>query len=625
MTTKRNLPAIYTGLAFAVLLFTGLFLVYGCANETRAAKTPVASNMPFVSDLTAKERAALKKERNAKPELYPDPETMNPDAPLVLAIPGLVIPGEKITQEEHFGDIVELLTKQGFPVKVLTYDTKENPLTSISDLVSERASIAATRIGPLIMREIERENLRRSELKMPRVKKVVFVSYSQGSVIIFEIEKNIVRYRREYSDFVRRFGIEWDRLLKDPEFKIVNEVLDDAIFLENIRIEHPEAFENDVYLQKVRERTLEKLHNKTRMLLNYLEDPSDEYPKTKKFASIESDKYPKKYDKLATYARELMKNEDEARKFDLFLVDFTRLRTLLEVEPRVISLAGSFFGSPRANTGYKMITGNPFGGLVGGRIARQVEETRLGSEHQLKTVEILALLEKEGRYPINRDRALFVLGMDGDKGDGYVDQSSAHLSGHTFTLIDTEKDIPDKLEKDEILTFPATRLPEMNVVPLNVRHFPEENTPGVAYLTEDNPVFDYLLAFIWEDNAWIEEQIIESPYKLKQFMIQVTLQNPEPAKHVELSKVAQTDNVKLEEHFYNETSNTYVWTGCFIDKKETEKTDDGWDKVLEAGEITFELKIEHNEPFKFAISVYPGSNSFAKVIVHNPQGEMASH
>ncbi|MDD5084436.1 MAG: hypothetical protein PHE61_00135 [Candidatus Omnitrophica bacterium] len=603
----------------SIIILGGIAFAFGCAKDVKTAKTPVVSNISLVSDLTGKEKTAIRKKEKVGPEVYP--EIMSPNAPLVLAIPGLVIPGEKITQEEHFGNLVELLTKQGFPCKVLAYDTKDNPLTSISDLVSERASIAATRIGPLIMREIERENLRRSELKMPRVKKVVFVSYSQGSVIIFEIEKNIVRYRREYADFVRRFGIEWERLLKDPEFKIVNEVLDDAIFLENIRVEHPEAFENDAYLEKVRERTLEKLHNKTRMLFDYLDDPSDEYPKIKKFASIESDKYPKRYDKLAAYARELMKNEDEAKKFDMFLVDFTRLRTLLEVEPRVISLAGSFFGSPRANTGYQMIKDNPFGGLVGGRIARQVEETRLGSEHQIKTVEILASLEKEGKYPINRDRSLFVLGMDGDKGDGYVDQSSAHLSGHTFTLIDTEKDIPEKLEKDEVLTFPATRLPEMNVVPLNVRHFPEGDIPGVAYLTEDNPVFDYLLAFIWEDNKWIEEQIAVSPYKVKQFMIQVTLQNPKPVKHVELNKIVQTDDIKLEEHFYNERSNTYVWTGHFVDGKKPEKTDEGWDKVLEAGEITFELKIEHKEPFKFAISVYPGSNSFAKVIVHNPQGE----
>lgn len=111
-------------------------------------------------------------------DLYPS--ALAPDAPLVLAIPGLRVPGLRITQEEHFGRLVELLAAEGIPCRILAYDTPEDPATRLAALYSPDHGLAWTRVGPAMAREFEVENERRAARGTPPAKRVVLIGYSQG-------------------------------------------------------------------------------------------------------------------------------------------------------------------------------------------------------------------------------------------------------------------------------------------------------------------------------------------------------------------------------------------------------------------------------------------------------------
>ncbi|MEJ2744858.1 MAG: hypothetical protein P8123_04100, partial [bacterium] len=122
-------------------------------------------------------------------ELYPP--TTAADAPLVLAIPGLRIPTLPVTQDQHFGHLVEMLAEKGIPCRILAYDTQEYPLSRGAALYSPDLAIAWTRVGPAAVHEVEIENERRAELGLPPVRRVVFFGYSQGAVIMEQIATRI--------------------------------------------------------------------------------------------------------------------------------------------------------------------------------------------------------------------------------------------------------------------------------------------------------------------------------------------------------------------------------------------------------------------------------------------------
>ena len=91
-------------------------------------------------------------------------------------------------------------------------------------------------------------------------------------------------------------------------------------------------------------------------------------------------------------------------------------------------------------------------------------------------------------------------------------------------------------------------------------------------------------------------------------------------KDVDFEKVRETKNIKLDQYFYNDESDTYVWTGHFVDEQLTLSEEEKLsDLILEAGEVIFEMEVEDGPEFRFGISVYPGSNSFVKVIVREPK------
>jgi hypothetical protein len=145
--------------------------------------------------------------------------------PLVLGIPGFLVPNVKLTQEEHFGQAKTLLAKQGIPFKVIVYDSKEYPLNvRAADIASYNDySIAFSRVGPGVLKAINDEKIKRLLNHEPPLKEVVLMMYSQGGVISYSFVRKVYYFKKQYDAWVKNYGEEWEILKKDPEFIYMSE------------------------------------------------------------------------------------------------------------------------------------------------------------------------------------------------------------------------------------------------------------------------------------------------------------------------------------------------------------------------------------------------------------------
>ncbi|MEI6633009.1 MAG: hypothetical protein WCP22_04225 [Chlamydiota bacterium] len=501
-------------------------------------------------------------------DLYPAAPA--PDAPLVLAIPGLAVPGLRITQEEHYGRLVEMLAAEGIPCRILAYDTPEDPVTRQAALYSPDHGLAWTRVGPAMAREFEAENERRAARGAPPVKRVVLIGYSQGGVLMAQLARRVFyTFKNQYNETVKKFGPEWAVLQKDPEFLLFINVIDDFVVLDNIKIQYEELFRNSPSLRRLYERARKKLVTQHEEFLGYLTDPAGKYPGVKKFEGIDSPYYPKRYDKIRAYAAERgSRPEAEKEKNRQFFTTYAQYRGLLGIEARLITCAGSLFGSPQASDTVNLVKWLPFVRHFIGREYYQIEQTELGTAQHIQRIEMLAEEVREKRYPIGPTQALSIVGSNGANGDGLVDQPAAHLSMHTYTLfrVAAGKDGKPSLEEAERVTLPA-----IPVVPLKVMHFAEKTLGGLggkhygaAYMVKGNPAWPYILNFIRGNWAEMEKDFSRDSTLFRQFMIEVTMGDGE-MKESDVRWEDASDNIEIRGRYFNAGSRTLVWTGYFKD------------------------------------------------------------
>jgi hypothetical protein len=569
--------------------------------------------------------------------LYP-PATAA-DAPLVLAIPGLRIPTLPVAQEQHFGHLVEMLAKKGIPCRILVYDTHGHPLSRGAALYSSDLAIAWTRVGPAAVHEVQIENERRSALGLPPLQRVVFFGYSQGAVIMEQIATKIFySFRNECDEMAKRFGPEWEALKNDPEFNYFMNALEDYLVLKNIKAQRGRDLVRDPDFKFVYRRAEMKMSRQFNEFIEYVVDPSSRYPAVKRFEAPGTPKYPKRYNGLRMCAGSLKYCSLEQReRIKEFFVDYAEYRTMLSVTPAFISTAGSFFGSPRASDSLAVFRWLPFLKFLAGRGLGQIEQTRLGTEQQLENIESLVRLNRDERYPIDPDNTLFIVGANGGKGDGMVDQSSAHLADHSFQRLRVSRG-EGRGEKAKADVIERDRLPDLIVVPLRLRHFPEKimgglggHRYGAAYMEEGNPAWPYLLSFIQGDwsgignrlslgERWTAEQMlslipfagfgdVSSPVGLRQFMLQVNMPAGE-WRGVRIGRTACSRNVKIDGLYHNPDSGTWVWTGHF-DGPGEEMNLFGPESV--EGSVDIELRLPHGVRLPLGCVVYPGCNSFIKL------------
>ncbi|HRZ87046.1 MAG TPA: hypothetical protein P5287_04450 [bacterium] len=544
---------------------------------------------------------SLKKEN----EIYP--KLMRPDAPLVLAIPGLNIPGEPIRQRSHFGNLVQMLADRGIPCKELVYDADDYPLTAVANLGYDQTSIGQTRVSPMIVDAVQEENDRRKELGVPPVKEVVLFTFSQGSVIGSRIIAKVHRFKREYEDFSRRFGQEWIALKNDPEFLFLMGYLNDYIAVRDIKVQREKDFKRDPDLRNLYKRTEKKLKDQSGDFSQYIADPSKKYPQVQLFEPPETPKYPKRYPMISEYQRKC--NADASCRDRLldFFVSYAEFKDLLDIHIRFISTAGSFFGSPNANTGVMLAELFVPAQLFLGREYNQIRDTQLGSEQQLITARSLYIDQREGRYPFMGGDTLFILGANGDKGDGIVDQSCAHLADHIGVHVSRKAGAKENVE--------IQRLPDFPVVPLEMTHLPRPAFPigftmGASYMVEGNPVFDYLLEFIDKDWRTIDRKLDASGIRLRQFMVVVCPAHPELKKKISIKRGNPPRGARINRQFLNRDTGAVIWTGTFTEGNTamnlTGKEEEKWSMSLE-------LAPDGREPVTVTIPISPGCNTFVGV------------
>jgi hypothetical protein len=500
------------------------------------------------------------------------PAALAPGAPLVFAIPGLRVPGLRITQEEHFGRLVELLAAEGIPCRILAYDTPEDPATRDAALYSPDHGLAWTRVGPAMAREFESENERRASRGAPPVRRIVLIGYSQGAVLMEQLARRVFRdFRDRYDKTVEGFGPEWEALQKDPEFVQFVSVLDDFVALDNIKTQYEEIFRRSPSLRRFYERMRKKLAAQHAEFLVYLADPAEKYPGVKRFEPVGSPYYPKRYDRIRAYAAERgSRSEEEKVKNREFFVTYAQYRGLLGVEARFVTCAGSLFGSPQANDALNLVRWMPLARrFIIGREYFQIEQTELGAAQHIRRVEALAAEARGRPAPAPSRQELSIVGANGSEGDGFVDQPAAHLSMHTFAVyrtVDGGGGRP-RLERTELVT-----LPEVPVVPLRLSHFAEKRLGGyagrrygAAYMVADNPAWPHLLGFIRGERATPGTDLSIDSDLFRQFMIEVTL-GDSGLRESDVRWDDASDNVVVRGRYYNRGSRTIVWTGYFKEK-----------------------------------------------------------
>ncbi|MCX6355853.1 MAG: hypothetical protein NTZ78_13270 [Candidatus Aureabacteria bacterium] len=496
------------------------------------------------------------------------PVTTAPDAPFVLAIPGLVVPGLRVTQQQHFGYLVEMLAAEGIPCRILTYDTPEDPLSMKAALYSPDLGIAWTRVGPAIVREFEAENERRGALGLPPVQKLVLIGYSQGGVIMAQIAGRIFYlFKKQYEDAVKEFGDEWQALQKDPEFLYFIGALDDFVVIKNIRMQYADLFKRSPSLRRFYTRAEKKFDDQFKEFMGYLIDPSRKYPQMKKFEGIEGPYYPKKYVRIRAYAaaRET-RSEEERERNKQFFVTYAQYRGLLNVQPSFIATAASLFGSPEANNTLKITKWLPIVRYFIGREYYQIQQTELGTAQQLERIELLVREYRDKRYPISPSQTIFIVGANGPKGDNLVDQPSAHLSKHSFAHVRVVDDLGGAPRFEEVA---HDTLPPTIVVPLKLTHFPEKTLGGLggasygaAYMVKGNPAYPYILNFIKGDWKAIMSDIARDTDIPRQFMIEVSFADA-MMNSFSARRKSESDNIRVTGRYFNALTGTFVWTGYF--------------------------------------------------------------
>ncbi|MDX9703189.1 MAG: hypothetical protein RBU23_09115 [Candidatus Auribacterota bacterium] len=565
--------------------------------------------------------------------LYPD------RLPMVLGIPGFRVPGVTIAQEKHFGDLRELLAEHDIPYYCMAYDTDEYPLPSVADLSSEHYSIASTRVIPSIVRAIKLERDRRIKNNLPPVEDVIMVMYSQGTVVSYGFVQRLHYFRRTYNEYRETFGAEHFAILSDPVFLAFIESVDMFNLINSIRVQRERDFLRDLDMQLFYERSKERMNEKYQELLKYLLDPGSLFPHVEKFDPPETNKYPKRYVKINEYAKRCKDDPDEHAKIMQYMQDYSLLNSVRELNFMYFSASGSIFGSPHANSGYEFLKKFPVGQFVVKGVP-QIKDTRLGSFHHTRKIANLVRESKSPHYPITSKNTLFIVGANGERGDGLVDQPSAHISGHGYVNIDVLQNMrsdDNSFSPDEKIKVKMEVLPNITTIPLKVHHFPVKTLwglgptlPGSAYMTKGHPVMDYLYPFIYKDFERIERLSGENDIFLRQFMFEFTFRHitgdavtdeqiaerrrmlfidglvAQFIKDLNVQIIKKHPDIDMQGKYFNAENLTYVLIGSYEDSIFRKGKP-------EVRDMEFRIRARGFEPIRLTVPARPGKITFVNI------------
>lgn len=535
--------------------------------------------------------------------------------PLVAAIPGLNLPLAPVGSAQ-FGQLIELLEKEGFPAFIVAYDEKLHPVSDLAGLYFEQNSIAMTRVIPTLSSAVEKENEIRKAQNVERLKELVLVGYSQGSVLALDVLRKLIVYKQKWTSFLADVGAEWDWLKEDPEFQLLRSRIESYLVFKNIKVQREQQFNRDYDFRRLYDRFSTELTRSWDRFYVYITSPEEIFPNVPIFSDKKKG-YPRRYTKMATWLEtqnRLASVEGEPLPLE-FLMRYVDFEELMSLNIRFFSLAGSFFGAAAANKFYPVMKVLPvkMDAAFAGPIEGQIKDTQLGSSAHLKVVKALikhgSQLGEEKAY----EMVYFIVGANGNKGDGIVGQSSAHFSGHLLTEIK----INELFEEggSNPIRFQSQKIPSYPVTGLKVHHLPEKKfiffkEPGVAQISDQSQAYPYLLSFLKKDFNALRALHQEESERLTQFMVVLDLPSTGEIKRSGVVLNSHLKGVKIAKRFYNPSSNTIIWTGFFQTKQflifdQSQRSRSG--KVL--------LKIKQNgqKEANIELDIKGGKNHFVQI------------
>lgn len=540
--------------------------------------------------------------------------------PLVAAIPGLNVPFAP-TGSQQFGKLMDMLAEDKIPAFVVAYDEKIYPLPNAAGLYSGKCPIALMRVIPVLSDAIEKENeIRKSQGTSP-LEELDLVSYSQGSVLALDVIRYVDAFKWYWQMFIGTADEEWKQLEKDPEFQLFCDDAGNYLALNSIRSQSAERFDRNFSARRFAEKLSEKLIKSFERLRLYLLSPEKVFPGTP-IASGDQAGYPRRYPKVVEYfvKNRSGQNGDDAIPLD-FWMQYVEYKQLLNIRLRLFSMAGSFFGSPEANEIYPLYKELPgLSELIVGPVEGEIKDTQLGSRYHLRVVkDLIDYARYTGKGEEMTPAVYFIVGANGDNGDGLVGQSSAHFSSHLLTEIPL-KDLFSS-SKAAPLHFKSERLPAYHVTGLRVYHIPHRELlfiekPGIAQIDRESEVYPFLVSFLGKDFDNLHRLHNEHNQGLRQFMVELSLPLGNELKDAKISLKAASRNIKIDRCYYNSAAHTFVWTGLFTNKEDYFDAAGAGQSRSSANLILTISKGSEKAEVEFEVN--PGTNHFVDIA---PQAE----
>jgi hypothetical protein len=115
-----------------------------------------------------------------------------------------------------------------------------------------------------------------------------------------------------------------------------------------------------------------------------------------------------------------------------------------------------------------------------------------------------------------------MVGANGEKGDGLVEQFSAHLSEHMLSTLDLEA-----LRKGSAGSLTTETTPTFRVTGIRAYHRPKRGLfakrLGIAQIEPKSPVLPFLVAFLRKDDAALSILHAQHGVSLRQFMVEIQI------------------------------------------------------------------------------------------------------
>ena len=543
----------------------------------------------------------------------PPPEMpRTPQTPLVAAVPGLNVPFTPVGAAQ-FGDLTKMLARDGIPSFVVAYDEQIHPLSAVAGLYSGEHATSVTRVLPILSAAIEKENQIRRSQGVGDLQELVIVSYSQGSVLALDVLRRFVGFRDQWQDFLEQAGEEWNQLRADPELERFSDSAANFLLLEKIRLDRAQQYKRSYHFHRFYQRLSEDRSKASDRFHRYLTKPEDLLPNTTILPADQAG-YPRRYPRIAQWLTRAPQSGSEVPRD--FWMNYVEFEQLLPLQFRLFSMAGSFFGASTANVavGALKVLPQRIDRLVG-PIDGQLRDTQLGSRHHLEVIK--AILAHSNQVGSRRaaENFYFVLGVNGNKGDGLVDEYSAHFSSHLFTQIAINELVTAR--RSEALSFEHQQLPAYPLTALKVRHLPRRrllffHQPGVAQMDEKSEVYPFLQAFIRKDGATLKQLHQDQHQRMRQFMVVLDLPTNGELDGYRFHLQAASRQVRIRARYYNRGSHALVWTGLVRSTKRSSSDEDA--TLGQPGEVLLKIFRGFASKAEVRLPVVPGTSHFVEIL-----------